>query len=110
MAQATCELQWLQFLFADFGLNFSSPTLLYCGNKATLHIAANHVFHEWNKHIELDFHFIQEKNQVGLIKKIRRQILTIQDVKEALSSKESSKKSKSKDGKWLTIRGRYEKQ
>lgn len=28
MAQATCELQWLQFLFADFGLNFSSPALL----------------------------------------------------------------------------------
>ena len=68
MAPTTCELQWLKFLFADFGLNFSSLTLLYCDNKATLHIAANLVFHDRTKHIELDCHFIREKIQVGLIK------------------------------------------
>ena len=68
MAQANCELKWLQFLFVDFGLNFSSPALLYCDNKATLHIVANPVFHERTKHIELDCHFIREKIQVGLIK------------------------------------------
>lgn len=62
MAQATCELQWLQFLFADFGLNISSPAFLYCDNEATLHIAASPIFHERTKHIELDCHFICEKN------------------------------------------------
>ena len=68
MAQATCELQWLQFLFTNFILNFSSPALLYYDNRAALHIAANHVFHERTKHIELDCHFICEKIQVRLIK------------------------------------------
>lgn len=68
MTQAACELQWLQFLIVDFGLNFPLPLLLYCDNKAAVHIAINHVFHEWTKHIKLDCHFIQEKNQIKLIK------------------------------------------
>ncbi|KAH9728536.1 hypothetical protein KPL70_009073 [Citrus sinensis] len=38
-----------------------------------------------------------------------RQSLAMQDVKEALSSKESSKKSETKDGEGLTVRGRSEK-
>lgn len=38
-----------------------------------------------------------------------RQSLAMQDVKEALSLKESSKKSKSKDDEGLTARGRFEK-
>lgn len=63
MAQAASELQWLRFLLADFGLNIDTPSILYCDNKAALHIAANPVFHERTKHIEIDCHFIREKIQ-----------------------------------------------
>ena len=62
MTQTICELQWLQFMFTDFGLQIFSLVLLYCDNKATLYIAANPVSHERTKHIKLDFHFIREKN------------------------------------------------
>ncbi|GAU43223.1 hypothetical protein TSUD_241130 [Trifolium subterraneum] len=67
LAQTTCEAQWLIYLLQDFHITHSSPVIIYCDNKYALHIAANPVFHERTKHIEMDCHIVREKVQSGLI-------------------------------------------
>lgn len=44
------------------------PTIIHCDSKSSMQIAANLVFHERMKHIEIDCHFIRERLQKGLIK------------------------------------------
>ncbi|KAI5342536.1 hypothetical protein L3X38_010411 [Prunus dulcis] len=54
MVAACCELSWLRSLLKDLRILHRQSALLYCDNKATLHI-------------EMDCHFIGDKIQKGLI-------------------------------------------
>ena len=67
MTGACCELTWLRYLLKDLGVLLKEPALLYCDNKAALHIAANPVFHERTRHIEMDCHYIRDKIQDGSV-------------------------------------------
>jgi len=68
MAAVTCELTWLFQLLTDLHVIHSSAALLFCDSKVVLHIAANPVYHERTKHIEIDCHIVREKIQQGLIR------------------------------------------
>ena len=61
MTGTCCELSWLRYLLKDLGLLHSEPALMYCDNRAALHIAANPVFHERTRHIEMDCHYVRDK-------------------------------------------------
>ncbi|KAL9437846.1 hypothetical protein AB3S75_023671 [Citrus x aurantiifolia] len=62
-ATATCELKWLKGLLMSLGVDHSRPMHLYCDSQATLHLAANLVFHQRTKHIEVDCHFVRDEIQ-----------------------------------------------
>ncbi|KAE8728682.1 HSP20-like chaperones superfamily protein [Hibiscus syriacus] len=67
MAMVVAEIVWLKGLLVELGVKDLQPAKHYCDNKAALQIAANPVFHERTKHIEIDCHFIREKIQEGVI-------------------------------------------
>lgn len=67
LAAATSEVVWLLGLFKELGVDIKGPAQVYCDNKAALQIAANPIFHERTKHIEIDCHFVRDKIKEGKI-------------------------------------------
>ena len=70
MAVTACELIWLKGLLSDLGFPSPTPMSLMCDNQAAIHIAANPVFHERTKHIEVDCHFIRTQVQTQVIRTV----------------------------------------
>jgi len=61
MASTTFEFVWLKQLLKELQFGDVHQMTLICNNQATLHVSSNFVFHDKTKHIENDYHFIQEK-------------------------------------------------
>ncbi|XP_014496773.1 uncharacterized protein LOC106758354 [Vigna radiata var. radiata] len=68
LATITCELQWLTYILHDLCILAVQPALIYCDNRSAIQIASNQVFHECNKHIEIDCHIVKDKLNDGLLK------------------------------------------
>ena len=67
MASIVAEVVWLVGLFKELGVQVKMHVPTYTDSKLALQIAVNPVFHERTKHIDIDYHFIREKVQLGLV-------------------------------------------
>jgi len=60
MSTACSEIVWLRGLLAELGFPQADSTPLHADNTSAIQIAANPVYHERTKHIEVDCHSIRE--------------------------------------------------
>jgi len=67
MANATCELQWLNSMLEDLQVPLVDTIVVYCDNESALNIAKNSVLHERTKHFTRDIHVVREKVAAGFI-------------------------------------------
>nr|XP_016486015.1 PREDICTED: uncharacterized mitochondrial protein AtMg00810-like [Nicotiana tabacum] len=68
MASCAAEVNWFIGLYAELGRKVCLPMKLVCDSKAAIQIAANPIFHERTKHIDIDCHFVREKLCEGMLK------------------------------------------
>ena len=55
------ELIWLQSLFGELQVSSPHCPILWVDNQSVVVMAHNPVFHACSKHIEIDYHFVQEQ-------------------------------------------------
>ncbi|KAL0309364.1 UNVERIFIED_CONTAM: Retrovirus-related Pol polyprotein from transposon RE1 [Sesamum radiatum] len=67
MGSTVCELLWIGYILAEFGISLDSPIPFYCDNKAAIHITENPVFHERTKHLDIDCHLVRDQFKRGFI-------------------------------------------
>jgi len=67
MASAVSEITWLLGLFNELGVSIQLPITVFSDSKSAIQLAANPVFHERTKHIEIDCHFIRDKIKAGVV-------------------------------------------
>lgn len=60
MVSTVCEVLQLRWFLQDLTVEPKGPTPLICDNEVARHIAANHVYQEQTKHIEMDCYFMCE--------------------------------------------------
>lgn len=68
MSLGVPEILWLVGLCKELNVKVQLPITLYSDNKSAIQIAANPIFHERTKHIEIDLHFIRDKIHDGDIR------------------------------------------
>ena len=61
MAYTSCEIVWIKALLKDFCIEINEPIKLFCDNQSAIFLTRNPILHERTKHIEIDCHFIREK-------------------------------------------------
>jgi histone deacetylase 1/2 len=60
LADGTAEILWIRSLLSELHFPSSSMTTLWCDNLGVTFLSLNPVFHACIKHVEIDYHFVQD--------------------------------------------------
>ncbi|BBH07832.1 transposable element gene [Prunus dulcis] len=68
VANAAAELNWLCYLLTDLRVRLPCCPVIYCDNVGATQLCSNPVFHSRMKHVAVDFHFIRDQVQNGVLR------------------------------------------
>ena len=68
LASTTAGVCWVTSLLTEFGIKLPTTPTIYCDNIGATYLAANPVFHSRMKHLALDYHFVRQYIQAGLLR------------------------------------------
>ncbi|GJW03793.1 ribonuclease H-like domain-containing protein [Tanacetum coccineum] len=71
LASVTSEVIWILKTLKDLKIENLLPINLHCNSNSAIKIAANLIFHERTKHLEIDLHFVREKILKGVVKIVK---------------------------------------
>ena len=63
MCATTCEVVWLRRLLQDVGEEQRKAMIIKCDNQSSIKLENNPIYHSGTKHVDTQFHFVQEKMQ-----------------------------------------------
>lgn len=67
VANTSAELMWTVSLLKELHIQLPTVPVIYCDNVGATYLCANPVFHSRMKHIALDYHFIRNQVQSGML-------------------------------------------
>ncbi|GKC99658.1 integrase [Tanacetum coccineum] len=65
LVDTVVELTWLQALLHELSIRSSSMPILWCDNLGATYLSANPICRARTKHVEINYHFVQEKVAQG---------------------------------------------
>ena len=68
VASTAAKLRWILSFLSELGVPIPCQPVIYCDNVGATHLCANPVFHSRMKHLAIDYHFIREHVQNGILR------------------------------------------
>jgi hypothetical protein len=68
VANTAAELNFICYLLTDLGISLPSCLVIYCDNIGATQLYSNPIFHSRMKHVAIDFYFIRDQVQSGVLR------------------------------------------
>lgn len=68
IAQTAAEITYVSHLMHELGVSHCDKPVIYCDNIGATRLSVNPVFQSRMKHLGVDYHFIREKVQAGVLR------------------------------------------
>ncbi|CAN6577184.1 unnamed protein product [Malus baccata var. baccata] len=68
LAHTVADVAWIRLILKDLGVVLLVQPTIYCDNTSAIALSANPVYHSRIKHLDTDYHFVQERVHQGDLK------------------------------------------